>query len=172
MAIFDLNTGKGLRAVREFRGLSREALAKAAEIDPYTVRYWERKQFWKKQGWAMERIVKALGLGHSYSSTRARDIKGFNSMSARLDQMAEDPLVDLRARQTAAPRPSTARVRCGAKTRKGHPCKAKSLPGKRRCKFHGGMSTGPRTPEGKAAVGAAAKARWARWRAEKAQANM
>ncbi len=171
MATFDLFTGKGLRAAREFRGLSREALAKAAEIDPYTVRYWERKQFWKKQGWAMERMLKVLGTGHYPTSTRAREVMGLNSMSARLDRMAEDRLVELRAR-TAAPRPSTARVRCGAKTRKGHPCRAKSLPGKRRCRFHGGMSTGPRTPEGKAAVGAAAKARWARWRAAKSKADV
>ena len=42
------------------------------------------------------------------------------------------------------------RVECGAKTRAGHPCRAKSLPGKRRCKWHGGCSTGPSTAEGKA----------------------
>jgi hypothetical protein len=45
---------------------------------------------------------------------------------------------------------ATARGICGAKTRNGHPCRAKSEPGKRRCKWHGGCSTGPRTPEGRA----------------------
>ncbi|MCO5054435.1 HGGxSTG domain-containing protein [Thermomonas sp.] len=46
---------------------------------------------------------------------------------------------------------STARVTCGAKRhRDGQPCQAKSEPGKRRCRFHGGRSTGPKTPEGKA----------------------
>lgn len=38
---------------------------------------------------------------------------------------------------------------CGARTRKGKPCKALALPNGR-CRFHGGMSTGPRTQEGKA----------------------
>jgi hypothetical protein len=38
---------------------------------------------------------------------------------------------------------------CGAKTRKGTPCKVLALPNGR-CKFHGGLSTGPKTPEGKA----------------------
>lgn len=38
---------------------------------------------------------------------------------------------------------------CGAKTRKGTPCKRKDLYSSGRCKFHGGMSTGPRTEEGK-----------------------
>ena len=49
---------------------------------------------------------------------------------------------------------------CGAKTRKGHPCKMMSEAGKRRCKFHGGMSTGPKTPEGKARIAKAQRKRW------------
>jgi hypothetical protein len=39
---------------------------------------------------------------------------------------------------------------CGARNRQGRPCQCKKLLGGRKCKFHGGMSTGPRTPEGKA----------------------
>jgi len=38
---------------------------------------------------------------------------------------------------------------CGAKTRRGAPCKALALPNGR-CRFHGGMSTGPKSAEGKA----------------------
>ena len=43
--------------------------------------------------------------------------------------------------------------RCGAKTRSGKPCRAPAMWSKKagrytRCKFHGGASTGPRTPEG------------------------
>ena len=38
---------------------------------------------------------------------------------------------------------------CNAKTRAGRPCRALALPAGR-CKWHGGMSTGPRTPEGRA----------------------
>ena len=37
--------------------------------------------------------------------------------------------------------------RCGAKTRKGTPCKAPAMANDR-CRMHGGKSTGPRTPEG------------------------
>jgi len=45
------------------------------------------------------------------------------------------------------------RVICGARRRRdGQPCEALSVPGKKRCKWHGGCSTGPRTPEGKARV--------------------
>lgn len=47
-------------------------------------------------------------------------------------------------------RQATRRVVCGARRhRDGQPCQAKSEPGKLRCRFHGGRSTGPRTPEGK-----------------------
>lgn len=38
---------------------------------------------------------------------------------------------------------------CGAKTRRGTSCQCKKLLRGGRCKLHGGMSTGPRTPEGK-----------------------
>lgn len=52
------------------------------------------------------------------------------------------------------------RVPCGGKRRNdGQPCEALSVPGKRRCKWHGGCSTGPRTAEGKAKVTANLRAR-------------
>ena len=48
---------------------------------------------------------------------------------------------------------------CGAHARTtGAPCKAQGLPNGR-CKHHGGMSTGPKTPEGKRAIATATKAR-------------
>ena len=40
--------------------------------------------------------------------------------------------------------------RCEAKTRKGTACQKPPLTGKARCRLHGGLSTGPKTPEGKA----------------------
>jgi hypothetical protein len=44
------------------------------------------------------------------------------------------------------------RIACGAKTQSGEPCQAARLPGRERCKWHGGRSTGPRTEVGKARV--------------------
>ena len=38
--------------------------------------------------------------------------------------------------------------RCGARTRKGTPCKRAAL-ANHRCRNHGGLSCGPRTPEGR-----------------------
>ena len=45
--------------------------------------------------------------------------------------------------------------RCEAKTRKGTACQKPPLRGKTRCRLHGGLSTGPKTPEGKARIAAA-----------------
>lgn len=38
---------------------------------------------------------------------------------------------------------------CGAKTRSGTPCQRKDLLRGGRCRLHGGLSTGPKTLEGK-----------------------
>ena len=45
--------------------------------------------------------------------------------------------------------------RCLAKTRAGGACQNPTIKGRSRCKLHGGLSTGPRTAEGKARVAAA-----------------
>jgi hypothetical protein len=64
-------------------------------------------------------------------------------------------------------------TRCGARTRRdGHPCYWEPEPGKKRCKFHGGRSTGPTTLEGKARIAAAQHRRWERWRAAKAEGKL
>jgi hypothetical protein len=55
---------------------------------------------------------------------------------------------------------------CGAKNRRGEPCRVTIVPGKRRCRFHGGLSTGPKTIEGKARIAAAQRRRWALRRGE------
>ena len=38
-------------------------------------------------------------------------------------------------------------------------------PGKARCRFHGGLSTGPRTAEGRARIAEAQRRRWRAYRA-------
>ena len=39
-------------------------------------------------------------------------------------------------------------LQCGARTRRGTPCKKAALKGKNRCQLHGGKSTGARTVQG------------------------
>jgi hypothetical protein len=64
-------------------------------------------------------------------------------------------------RGNGRPLPRKQRPFCGAKTRKGLLCVARAVPGSRRCRMHGGASTGPRTPEGRARIADAQRRRWA-----------
>jgi len=58
---------------------------------------------------------------------------------------------------------------CGAYARStGNPCRAKAL-ANGRCKNHGGLSTGPKTPEGKSRIAEATKHRMASGQAELAK---
>lgn len=54
------------------------------------------------------------------------------------------------------------RPECGAKTKTGEPCDEPVFPGKRRCRSHGGLSTGPKTEEGIERIREAQRRRWQR----------
>jgi hypothetical protein len=56
--------------------------------------------------------------------------------------------------------PEFGKTTCGARTRKGTPCRCLPL-ANGRCKLHGGLSTGPKTADGWARVRAAHAAYWA-----------
>ena len=157
-------TGADLRAARRAAGLSQIVLAQRAGIGRHAVQYHEARDRLDLRGWAIGRMRKVLGTAalpdqsHQY---RAHAGWGDNfteaeraALGARIAALAE------REAQRATHRS----VRCGAKTRKGTACRHKSEPGKLRCKFHGGMSTGARTPEGRARIAEAQRRRWARWR--------
>ena len=65
--------------------------------------------------------------------------------------MSESELCYLSAGQALARRAAETL----AKTRRGTLCQNPAIKGRSRCKLHGGRSTGPRSPEGKARVAAA-----------------
>lgn len=56
---------------------------------------------------------------------------------------------------------------CGARKKTGERCRCKALHRGDKCKFHGGLSTGAKTPEGKERALAALRAGQARWIADK-----
>ena len=60
---------------------------------------------------------------------------------------------------------------CGARTRAGTPCRCRAL-ANGRCKYHGGLSTGPKTPEGLARSIDAMQAGRARWVERRRAARM
>src|SRR6266568_4313288 len=62
--------------------------------------------------------------------------------------LSPEELEDFTESPEARPRPP--KPMCGARTRKGTRCQCKKLYKSGRCKFHGGLSTGPKTAAGKA----------------------
>ena len=61
---------------------------------------------------------------------------------------------------------------CSARTRRGTPCQCKAIETKRgawRCRLHGGLSSGPKTPEGRDRIRAATRLRWERYRTAQGQ---
>lgn len=62
-------------------------------------------------------------------------------------------------------------LRCNAKCRDGHACQWKVARRGERCKLHGGLSTGPKTEEGRERIRESNRRRAALRRAEKEKAN-
>ena len=92
------------------------------------------------------------------------DVLGFPGLDAELSKLPELPGFDVDFEAlglSVIPQPhknvrargmgsaTATKQKCGAKTRTDKPCKAPGNGKGGRCKMHGGMSTGPRTQEGK-----------------------
>jgi DNA-binding transcriptional regulator YiaG len=162
-------SGQELATLRRGAGLTQVQLAQAAGIGRQAVSYWERKVKVGPRNWAPKRMLKVLGVSvvpHSASSTRARG--GGVLLPSWLDAYVQERLAKEEARLAAKSAARQARqcVICGAMTRRGTSCRQLSVPGRRRCKFHGGMSTGPKTSEGRARIAEAQRRRWTAWRAD------
>ena len=87
---------------------------------------------------SLARILRILKPAEPSWKAPARTIK---TLENRLDQL-DDPKRILRELERFT------QSRCRAKTRLGRPCRRKGL-ANGRCRNHGGMSTGPKSPEGK-----------------------
>ena len=148
-------TGEELRERRTTRGWSQHELARRAGLHHRAVQYWERQPVLDLRGHSVRCMAEALGWRISATNTHARD--GVLSAGGHAE-LLELALAFLPRR--LAYRVAAYRVTCGAKTRKGTPCRAKSEPGRKRCRFHGGLSTGPKTAEGRARIAAAQRLRW------------
>jgi hypothetical protein len=64
------------------------------------------------------------------------------------------------------------RLLCGAKTRAGRCCQVRAEPGKARCRFHGGKSTGPKTEAGRNRVAEVQRLRWLEGISDPSESNV
>ncbi len=93
------------------------------------------------------------------------------ALLARVDRITAAVHRRRAAHEAFATRAPVARPTCGARCRDGHACEAPAVwststgaPRNGRCRMHGGLSTGPRTVEGRARVASATRAaNVARW---------
>ncbi|MFD0982561.1 HGGxSTG domain-containing protein [Tropicimonas aquimaris] len=151
-------TGADLKNARREMGWSQRELAQRAGVDRTTVQYWEAKAEIDTRSWATGRIADALGW-RDFRTPIARTRHGV------LDRKAETRHLNRLysgSKDSTLTSANNQRRICGARTRKGTPCRAKSEPGKKRCRLHGGMSTGPKTEEGRKQIAEAQRKRWAK----------
>jgi hypothetical protein len=132
----DIRTSQDLKAWRRSAGWSQMDLARMAGVHVQTVKYHEGMDGFVA-GWAVDRFRAAFELQKVLPPKTPCSVLFQHAVKGDGET-------------------------CGAKTRKGTPCRQKPISGRARCKFHGGMSTGPKTKEGRASIAAAQHARWAR----------
>lgn len=128
--------GADLRALRQSAEMSRTDLARLCGLSPYTVRYWERQAVVRTCGHAPRRMLAALGRADLIERQRSDRLGGFSRhlhAGASWGQPAKSRPVALKV-------PKRLRPMCGARTRTGHPCQARAVPGRTRCRMHGGAS--------------------------------
>lgn len=178
-------TGPEMKARRRAHGINQTQMGQLVGCSRHAVSYWEtqagpmdRKRL--RYG-VPARMCEVLGVEllpnyyHLHAGAQARHgvllpIKGASTRPCGdgvLDDALQAALDRESARQLDRIETQAARYRqpCQAQTRKGQPCQMKSEAGRRRCKFHGGLSTGPKTAEGRARIAEAQRRRWARHRA-------
>lgn len=85
-------------------------------------------------------------LTHQHPIARQREHEPAASASVRVSRNGPDTPRG-RLKNGNPPGDLSTVARCGAKTRRGTPCRAPAM-ANGRCRMHGGCSTGPRTPEG------------------------
>lgn len=150
-------TGDELKQHRLRLGLSRPALAALAELHPSSVKYWERKGEARICGHAPSRLLLAMGLEvPKRPQIFQRPGRGWDNFFATTTRA--------RGRVLGSAGAQTFSKQCGARTRKGTACRSRPIPGKRRCRFHGGLSTGPKSPAGRNRIAQAQRKRWMLYR--------
>lgn len=141
-------SGADLRALRHAEQFTQEELAAVAGVSRQAIGYWERRDIVEREGYALELILLALGFDSLAHACWWLD--------ERHEALAKSAGGDDQRRS------------CGAKTGQGQPCSRLPEPGRKRCRYHGGCSTGPRTSKGRSRISEAQYHRWEAWRRDQA----
>ena len=165
-------TGSDLKKARQSCHLTQKLLAKISGLHVNSIKRLERfDRVPTSSCHALEKIVAALGsagldeadrlLEGTVSKPLGRYLPEYNFATHSVRARACHGVLVSRKNEFA--QPAQVKSRCGAKTRAGEPCKRKAL-NNGRCRNHGGLSTGPKTQEGRRRISIAQTKRWARTR--------
>ena len=144
----------GIRMLAEIHGVSEG-----------TIRARARREGWKRDVVATvrESVKKWVLSRRPMVALQREDIAECTALWRSWGEQRAYSDIDGNVRLIGWNAPKRDRPRCGAKTRAGGSCNAPAVPGKERCRTHGGLSTGPRTKAGKRRSLAAAQAGFRRW---------
>ena len=92
-------------------------------------------------------VVPVLPQRRRVDRERTRNASGGRGMSRQGNHTPHERRRG-RLRHGNAPGDFSRAPRCGAKTRRGTPCQCPAMRNRRRCRLHGGLSTGPKTAAG------------------------
>ena len=154
-------TGKELAALRRRSGLSQSALARRTGLSRQAISYWEGKPALDGRAATLTKIASAFDQTDRQHILNSRPGLGFTALHFTAPTPEHWNLIHTAIAIRKATEAQLQRRPCGATTRKGAACKLASEPGKKRCRLHGGLSTGPKTAEGKARIAEAQRRRWA-----------
>lgn len=132
----DPKTGRDLARLRKAAGLTQTELGELAGFGRHAVSYWETKDRINNGSPCVRGIREALGVPYYATIPRANVMGSYPLAPPSWFERT------LSAQRHSLLSKSHARHRCGARTRKGTPCQALALPGKKRCKNHGGAIDG------------------------------
>lgn len=159
-------SGLEMKAERRALKFSQSEMAELISCSRHAVSYWETKQ--KQLTWRDVRsevpakMLKVLQIRVSspfdQKALNAEAI-GYHCLSPEAGGTTDAAKLSCSATIDGEHDGNLRRL-CGAKTRTDRACRNLSETGKRRCKFHGGMSTGPKTEEGKSRIAKAQRLRW------------
>ena len=174
--------GCQIRAARALLGWSRSDLAHAAGLHANSIAYWEEMAAisGRREPHACARIREALHqagvevVGHAKPGvrlcqnanyvtrppSRARPRHGVKPISLGLATLLRSKTMPIAAARRTPSSP------CGARTRAGAACRRMAL-ANGRCPNHGGLSSGPRTSEGRRRIAEVQRRRWAEWRSRR-----
>lgn len=164
-----MKTGGEVRNLRLKRGLIQRQLGKMAGLHANSVKRLEHQAVIPGFSHARDRICEALGIEKPAPHRATIDkvgptefirllAAGVLPMPGHVHQNGSESPAEPRQAARAP------RRQCGARTRVGRPCRAPARDNGR-CRMHGGLSTGPKTAEGRERIRQAQLLRWARLRA-------